>query len=621
MPQHLPVFVAIVISLLTVDHASAQSAVASRASDPLAVQASGLGGRIHGVVRDDVGRGVSGVSIFAMGTTLALARSDRQGHFAMSVPAGDYILRASREGYVSTYREAVRVQTSAELERNITLLRQGVRTMERSVLTASLIGSSAPVSEQPGTAGVPDHSHSEAAWRLRHLPRSVLRDGTGSAIDPAGEQFRPGASFPGRSSGAPTSLFADTDFNGQVNFLTTSTVDRSTGWLPARWPRGVASIAVGAPIGTHGDWSVRGAVTAGDLASWVLLGEYAARENLTHAFRLGMSYSAQARIDPQAAAVSVPSSDVRNVGGIYGFDLWRIRPGLTLDYGLRLDRYDYVASRFVSPRVGARVTLFRNTHLITVASRRSVAPGADEFLPPASAGLWLPPERTFSSLVRGKALKAEQVHHFEIGVEREFGRGGTSRTLSVRRFRHLVLNQVATLFGIDETRDIGHYYVASPGNVELDGWGVRVFTRMTRRITTSIDYSTGVGVWDHRREARLLRYRAPSVVRPDRERLHDVTTSLDAAIPETGTRLSAVYRLNTGFSSNEPGLRTSSTAGRFDVQVHQGLPFQPIRGGRLEVVFALQSLFRDFRDPGSMYDELLTVAPPKRMMSGVQVRF
>jgi hypothetical protein len=621
MPQHLPVFVAIAILLFPIGHASAQSA-ASRASVPLTVQTSSLGGRIHGVVRDDVGRGLSGVSIFAMGTTLALARSDRQGHFAMSVPAGDYILRATREGYVSTYREAVRVQTSAELERNITLLRQGVRTMERSILTASLTGTLAPPPEQPGTSGASDHSHSEAAWRLRHLPRSVLRDGAGSSVDPAGDQFRPRAASPGRSAARTASSFlTETDFNGQVNFLTTSTVDGTSGWLPAQWPRGVASIAVGAPVGSHGDWSVRGAMTAGDLSSWVLLGEYAARDSLAHAFRLGMSYSAQARVVPQAAAVSVPATDVRNVGGIYGFDLWRIRPGLTLDYGLRLDRYDYVASRFVSPRVGARVTLFRNTHLITMASRRSVAPGADEFLPPASAGLWLPPERTFSSLVKGRALKAEQVHHYEIGVEREFGRGDISRTLSVRRFRHAVLNQVATLFGIDETRDIGHYYVASPGNVELDGWGVRLSTRMTRRVTAAVDYSTGVGAWDHRREARLLWHRAPSVVRPDRERLHDVTTSIDAAIPETGTRFSAVYRLNTAFSSDESAFRTPLMAGRFDVQVHQGLPFQPIKGGKLEVVFALQSLFRDVRDPGSLYDELLTVAPPKRMMSGVQVRF
>ena len=625
MLRHLSVFVAIAVTVFSVDQVSAQSKPAGRQKDPLAVHASTTSGRIQGVVRDDVGRGVSGVSVLAMGTTLALVRSDSQGHFALSLPAGDYILRATREGYVSTYREAVRVHTSTLLERNITLLRQGVRTAERSIMTASLTRTAPVEPEQIAPAGSTDHSHSEAAWRLRHLPRSILRDGM-SPIDPApGGQFVPGRSATDQSSGRParaaTSLFADTDFSGQVNFLTTSAVDGSRGWLPAQWPRGIASMAIGAPVGTHGDWSVHGALTAGDLSSWVLLGEYAARDSLSHAFRLGMSYSAQGRIDRQAAALSVPATDVRNVGSIYGFDLWRIGPGLTIDYGLRLDRYDYVASRFISPRLGARIALFDKTHLITMASRRTVAPGADEFLPPASAGLWLPPERTFSSLVKGRPLKAEQVHHYEVGVERELGRQGTGRSLLVRRFRHTVMNQVATLFGMDETSDIGHYYVASPGHVSFDGWGVRLSTRLTRRVAASIDYSTGVGLWDHRREARVLRYRAPSVVRADRERLHDITTSIDAAVPETSTRVSAVYRLNSAFSTAQAGALKAAPAGRFDVQVHQGLPFQPVKGGKLEVVFALQSLFRDYRDPGSMYDELLTLAPPIRLMSGVQVRF
>ncbi|HEY7474214.1 MAG TPA: TonB-dependent receptor [Vicinamibacterales bacterium] len=624
MPRHLPVFVAIAVTVFSADHASAQSIAAGRTADPIAIHAANHGGRIHGVVRDDVGRGVSGVSVLAMGRTLALARSDQQGHFALSVPAGDYILRAAREGYVSTYREAVRVQTAAELERNIILLRQGVRTAERSVLTASLTETPPIGSEVLAQAAATDHSHSEAAWRLRHLPRSVLRDSAEPAVDPARE-FRPKNSLLDKtlygSARAATSFFVDTDFSGQVNFLTTSAVAGTHGWLPAQWPRGIASIAVGAPVGQHGDWSVRGALTAGDLSSWVLLGEYEARETRAHAFRLGMSFSAQGHFDRQGAALSVPATDIRNVGGIYGFDLWRIRPGLTLDYGVRFDRYDYVASRFISPRVGARVTLFKDTHLLTIASRRIVAPGADEFLPPPSTGLWLPPERTFSSLVARRPLNAEQVHHFEIGIEREFGPAGATRTISVRRFRHAVTNQVATLFGVDETSDIGHYYVASPGNVDLDGWGVRLSTRMLRRIAASIDYTTGVGAWQYRREARLLRFRAPTVVRPERERLHDLTTSVDAAFPETATRVSAVYRLNSAFSTSDPGLRTPTTAGRFDIQVHQGLPFQPIRGGRLEVIFALQSLFRDFRDPGSLYDELLTLAPPMRLMSGVQVRF
>src|SRR4030095_7243645 len=146
-------------------------------------------------------------------------------------------------------------------------------------------------------------------------------------------------------------------------------------------------------------WSVHGAVNASDLSSWVLLGEYEARESLSHAFRLGMSYSSQATVARQGAALSVPAADMRNVGGIYGFDLWRIRPGLTLDYGGRFDRYAYVASRFVSSRARARVprvTLSKNTRVTTAASSRPVAPGADDFPPPASTGLWLPPERTFS---------------------------------------------------------------------------------------------------------------------------------------------------------------------------------------------------------------------------------
>lgn len=621
MPQHLPVLVAIAVTVLSVDPVSAQSRSASRSADPLAVHASRMSGRIHGVVRDDVGRGVSGVSILAMGTTLALARSDSQGHFALAVPAGDYILRAAREGYVSTYREAVRVNMSAELERNITLLRQGVRPPERSILTAGVVQTPQAAA---GQAVPTDHSHSEASWRLRHLPRSVLRDGM-SPIDPSPDSFRPGRSildqaFAG-SARTATSFFTETDFSGHVNFLTTSAVDGARGWLPAQWARGIASIAIGAPVGTHGDWSVRGSLTAGDLSSWVLLGEYAARDSLSHAFRLGMSYSAQGRIDPQAATLAVPATDVRNAGSIYGYDLWRITPGLTLDYGLRLDRYDYVASRFVSPRIGARIALFERTHLVTLASRRTVAPGADEFLPPASAGLWLPPERTFSSLVRNRPLRAEQVRHFEIGVEREFGTETTRRSLSVRRFRHAVRNQVATLFGLDETSGFGHYYVASPGDVQLDGWGVRLSTRMTRRISTSLDYSTGVGLWDHGREARILRHRAPTVVRADEERIHDLSASVDAAVPETSTRVSAVYRMNSAFSSASRRTQRGSLAGRFDIQVHQGLPYQPIKGGKLEVVFALQSLFRDFRDSGSMYDELLTLAPPMRLMSGVQVRF
>jgi hypothetical protein len=61
---------------------------------------------------------------------------------------------------------------------------------------------------------------------------------------------------------------------------------------------------------------------------------------------------------------------------------------------------------------------------------------------------------------------------------------------------------------------------------------------------------------------------------------------------------------------------------RFDVQVNQALPFMPFSGAaRWEVLVGLRNLFRDPSEPGSIYDELLVVRPPKRVMGGVLIRF
>ena len=74
-----------------------------------------------------------------------------------------------------------------------------------------------------------------------------------------------------RPARAATSYFANTDFSGQVNFLTTSALGSADGWRPEDWSRGIAYVAFGAPLGT-GEWLVRGAIMAGDLSSWALAG-------------------------------------------------------------------------------------------------------------------------------------------------------------------------------------------------------------------------------------------------------------------------------------------------------------------------------------------------------------
>jgi hypothetical protein len=56
------------------------------------------------------------------------------------------------------------------------------------------------------------------------------------------------------------------------------------------------------------------------------------------------------------------------------------------------------------------------------------------------------------------------------------------------------------------------------------------------------------------------------------------------------------------------------------MQVNQALPFG-VGGTKWEVLVALRNLFRDPNDPASVFDELLVVRPPKRVVGGFLVRF
>jgi hypothetical protein len=629
MPRHLLA----ILSCSALSLALAAGAAAQGFSRPVLVgqQAAARGGWVHGLVRDEAGRAISGASIMAVGATVVpvAVKSGTAGEFLLALPPGEYILRATRNGYVSTYREPVRIYSSTQLERTIVLTRQGTGA-GRIVLIAS---SALPVSADPADEATATedtdatHSHNEAAWRLRHLAPTALRDITdaGSLDTVSTSTFRPKPSFVdwmmGESARAAASFFTNTNFSGQVNFLTTSSLAAAGSWLPAELPHGVAYLAIGAPVGSQGDWTVRGAMSASTLASWVVLGEYTARDDQPHAFSVGISYSSQ----PSAAGGVTPppvTERVRSVGGMYGFDRWHVNPALELDYGVRLDRYDYVAgSEFLSPQLGFRLRVLPETHLTMLASERAIAPGADEFLPPPSAGPWLPPERTFSPLLPGSFFQAERVRSLDVGVEQQLGHTRNAPTIGVRRFQEGSQDQVATLFGLDSESTVGHYHVATPGSLTSQGWVMRVSGHLGRRVEGTVDYTTSQASWTPGPEAFAIAALAPSVVRAGRERLHDLTTSINATIPETSTRLVMAYRMNTGFSAADAGSALPVVGGRFDVEVRQALRLRPTRTSRTELIVVVRNLFRDLGDAGSLYDELLTVAPPMRIMGGVQVKF
>ena len=101
-------------------------------------------------------------------------------------------------------------------------------------------------------------------------------------------------------------------------------------------------------------------MSPGDATSWTLLGEFASGRDRIHAMDVGVSFSTQAFLTPKGAPMTVGSTGTRSVGGAYLSDRWRMFPRVALEYGARVDRYDYVVDPLtISPAARAEVAISR----------------------------------------------------------------------------------------------------------------------------------------------------------------------------------------------------------------------------------------------------------------------
>lgn len=582
---------------------------------------------ITGVVSDERGGPLMGAMVSALGATMAMAVTDDRGRFEFDLPYGEYVLRAHLQGFAASRREFVRVGASAVNLPQLKLRRLDTGAAGaaaepikgRTILSAGIESSGSTGNTETASAGKPkdDHPHGETAWRLRHIKRSILKDSAREVViaeneTPEGPRFGRAA---GSASNFAASLLTDLPFSGEVNVLTTSAFAPGDFISGGALPRGVAYLSLGAPT-PAGDWLVRAAMSEGDLASWILNGSFVSKSKSAHAYTLGFSYSTQEYQGGNPAALAAVTDNSRNVGEIYGFDSWKLSPAVTLDYGARYGRFDYLEDRSIlSPRASLNLEPVSGTRIYTTVGQRMVAPGAEEFLAARVDGPWLPPERTFAPL-GGGALRAERTRYVDLGVEQKMSDGSF---IGIRRFFQTVDDQLATLFGVtlaDGPRSVGHYYVTNVGALDANGWGVRLTSPEAARLRAVIDYTLTRAHWTSRGRVGGAAELAPGILRAEREQFHDITTSLHTEIPETATRVLVLYRINTAYArATDQGLD-----GRFDVQVNQALPFG-VAGTKWEVLVAMRNVFRDPADPGSVYDELLVVRPPKRVVGGFLVRF
>ena len=596
-----------------------------------AAPAPGAMGRIAGTVTDVHGHPLDGAMVSAFGPLGAeLVVSDGDGRFVLpSLSPGRYLVQAHVAGFATSRRRFVLVTAGRPVVHAIAMSQ--VPPPSPPVLPALAgLGLARPEAAEEGSeadrgapaAGGPDptHDHAEKAWRLRRARRSVLKQAErgvgvadGAPADDGGLKAlaRPAATLASFASGLRT-----LPLSGEVNLLTRGTLESASA-LGSTRPGGVANLSVGAPA-WRGDWTAHGAMNTGDVSSWFASGAYLAEAGRAHAFGVEAAYGRQRYDGANPLALSL-APETRVAASVGAFDRWTVSPRLSLEYGGRYSRYDYIDGGLFSPRAAVTVTAAPGLRFRLAGAQDMVAPGAETFLPAAGPGLWLPQERAFAAMSRNGRLHPERTRHFDVGMERDLAGGFV---VGVRRFHQDVANQMVTLFGAGglETVPAGFYHVARAGAVESSGWAVSVRRELGRRVRGSVDFSIVEAQWGQGGVGPVAAVEVPGVLRPAVEQFHDISGTLETEVPETATRISVRCRISGAFEGVDPR-NPGGLDARFDLLIHQELPFTPVGGGRWEALLAVRSLFFDPRETASLFSELLVIRPPRQVVGGVVVHF
>ncbi|MGE0592001.1 MAG: TonB-dependent receptor [Vicinamibacterales bacterium] len=592
---------------------------------------------LHGTVRDENDAPIQGAVVSAFGEATAFAISDAAGRFVFrNLPPGPYFLRAHLRGFQPAAGRMVRLNPGSGNVWDFSMARRedGDAGEELDILEAGAAvtrggtaPAAAPAGDATGGGRDADTSRTPVAWRLRHMRRSILHD-EGMAAAVAGSNDAPESRRRYAALSQPAaSLFAELPMTGQVNLLTRATFDRPEDILTTGLggASGVAFLSLAVPT-TQGDWAIKGALTQGDVSSWVVTGSYTQRVPSSHQYEAGLSYAMQRYLGGNGEALGSVANGRRNIGAVQAFDRWTLDPRLSLSYGARYAVYDYLdTGGLLSPRFAVTVEPIDGDRATLTAtfSRTMLAPGAEEFVPPVT-GLLLPPERTFSPVASGNGFSPERTEHLELSGERDVL---NVVMVDARVFRQSVDDQIVTLFGLspgDLARSpVGHYYVGSAGGFDAVGFGLGVSRAIAGGLRGGVRYTRARATWSPGAGDQVrLSETAPATVRSGSDTIHDLTMSVEGEVPGTSTRVLVLYRLNESVATGPLSAGPSMGSRRFNVQVTQSLPFLAFTSAQWEMLVAVRNQFREANLPfSSLYDEVLVVRPPTQLVGGLTVRF
>src|SRR5690349_20645437 len=137
------------------------------------------GGTIVAFVRDASGHPVVDAIVTAVGKRIATGVTDKTGRCDLSsLPAGDYLVRVHRAGYLSARSLVVLGTPGVGTTWSFLLKPQPAAFLEpviddaRPIYEAGIVGDEPVLRPAPTSASGGDDDHGEVAWRIRHLKRS-----------------------------------------------------------------------------------------------------------------------------------------------------------------------------------------------------------------------------------------------------------------------------------------------------------------------------------------------------------------------------------------------------------------------------------------------------------------
>jgi hypothetical protein len=557
------------------------------------------GGGLVGWVEDTRGIPVSGVviSLFGKGVDSAglVTLSDSAGRFFLpSLPAGSYTLRALAAGHLPAPARQVTVLPNRDSTFTVSL--------------TPLKGDPAAPSAADATVEPVDDAAADPAaelrWLLRHKRRSVLED-LGQTV-PAD-----GAVSADAAVGSTHLASWLADLGGSVEVMSNPAgvgVGSGPGGFQAP-PESFSVLRLNGRMGAGGSWSLGGLVADSESTVWRAAAEFIIEPGSGHEIQAGSGYGT-GLFQPLVSGDGDGRADNRSVGAIFVQDRWQATDNVAYTAGAHFSYIGFLADHnHVDPFAAVEVKRDDSLRLRGTVASRTIMPGGDLLTLNVVGSA---PDMAFA--VMGDTLRAERSMHYELAMDQAIG----AATVSARTFYEGVDDQLVNAFsGPSEARTLR---IVNGGALAARGMGITVARRFGAAFSGSVSYTYGHS-WRPEpvvvEEAGAL----SDVFAYHDADFHDLVTRLETFIDCTDTRVIAFYRLNNLLPEVE-GKRAEAVANtRFDVQLHQGLPFLgTLTRADWEFLLAVRNLFYETGE-GAILDEVAVLNPPKRVLGGISVRF